>query len=77
MAFEVALGVAPTKVETVINHRIVNGKQIVAGISGGVTVEPRKLISASGVKTDTYGLMKAEHAGSAPKNLPLNAWWWD
>lgn len=75
-AYEVELGYAPDKVETVINHRIVNGKQIVAGISGGVTAEPRKLIS-TGVKTDTYGLMKAEHAGAAPKNLPKNAWWWD
>lgn len=76
-AFEVELVTAPTKVETVINHRIVNGKQIVAGISGGVTVEPRKLISASAVKTDTYDQMKGEHAGAAPKNLPKNAWWWD
>lgn len=75
-SFEVELGYAPNKVETVINHRIVNGKQIVAGISGGVTAEPRKLIS-TGVKTDTYGAMKADHVGSAPKNLPKNAWWWD
>jgi hypothetical protein len=77
VAFEVELGVAPTKVETVINHRMVNGTKIFAGVSGGVTVDTRGFIKASPVKTDTYGLMKAEHAGSAPKNLPLNAWWWD
>lgn len=75
--FEVELGVAPSQVETVINHRLINGKQIVAGVSGGVTVEPRKLISASSVRTGTFSSMKYHHDGSAPKNLPRNAWWWD
>jgi hypothetical protein len=75
--YEVAHGTAPTEVDSVINHRVIGGKTIVAGVSGGVTVDARQLVAPAAIKTDDYGLLKVEHHGSAPKSLPRGAWWWD
>jgi hypothetical protein len=76
-SYEVMLGAAPTHTESVVNHRVIGTKTIVAGISGGVTVDPRQLVKSEQIKTDTYGVLKGEHKESAPANLPAGAWWWD
>ena len=75
--YEVAIGAAPTHTDSVVNHRVINGKTIVAGISGGVSVDPRQLVAAQQIKTDTYGVLKGEHKDSAPRQLPRDSWWWD
>jgi hypothetical protein len=76
-AYEPELGVAPTEVESVMSHKVVGGKHIIAAVSGGVTVDARQLAATKAVKTDTYGLLKTERSGAAPQNLPRGAWWWD
>jgi hypothetical protein len=76
-AYQPELDVAPTKVDSVINHRVIDGKHLVAGVSGGVTVDARSLVEKKAVKTDEYGLLKSERSVSTPKNLPRHAWWWD
>lgn len=75
--YQPALGVAPAEVESVMNHKVVNGKHVIAAVSGGVVVDARQLAAKQAVKTDTYGDLKAERNGSAPQNLPRSAWWWD
>jgi hypothetical protein len=75
--YHVALGPAPQSVESVINHRVVGGKQIVVGVSGGVRVEPWRFVSARAIATDTYGALEARRAIAEKKDLPLEAWWWD
>jgi hypothetical protein len=77
--YEVALGAAPTHTDTVVNHRTLGagGKTIVAGVSGGVSVDPRQLVQPDRIKTDTYGVLKGEHKESLPKHLPRGVWWWD
>ncbi len=75
--YQPQFGAAPTEVDSVMNHRMLGGKHIVAAISGGVRVDTRTLADRSTVKTDTYGVMAAEHGGSKPKELPRRAWWWD
>jgi len=75
--YRVRRAVAPVEVESVINHRVLGGKQIVAGVSGGVQVDPRSLSKPAAIKTDAYGLMKAAHRDSVPKQLGGYRWWWD
>ncbi len=75
--YHVETGPAPTDVETVINHRLIHGKHILAGISGGVSVDPSKFVQKPAIKVDDYGTLQAERAGSIPKDLPHDAWWWD
>jgi hypothetical protein len=71
------LGVAPSEVESVMNHRVIGGKHIVAAVSGGVAVDARPLASKAAIKKDEYGHISADRQGSAPQNLPRRAWWWD
>jgi Protein of unknown function (DUF1598) len=76
--YQPALGASPESVDSVINHRLVNGKHVVVGVSGGVRVQPWSLVSHETIKADTYGGLKAQRAQSkAAANLPLEAWWWD
>ncbi|MCI0361981.1 MAG: DUF1598 domain-containing protein [Planctomycetaceae bacterium] len=75
--YEVALGVAPARVDSVVNHRVFSGKHVVAGVSGGVTVDPRKLASRDAVQTAAGGEMTEYRKTSAPTDLPKHAWWWD
>ena len=74
-SFAVALGESPTEVETVLAHRITESGRILAGISGGVRCDPALRVAAAEIKTDTYGLLKAERSGAQPEESIR--WWWD
>ncbi len=76
-AYQVTLGEAPREVESVINHRMINQKQIVAGVSGGVTVDTRSLVRRDSISTDNYGLVSGARGTGVPDKLPRDAWWWD
>jgi len=75
--YQVELGVAPAEVETVVNHRVIRQKHIVAGVSGGVSADPSPFVLPTNIKIDDYGALEAEHVGATPKDLPRDAWWWD
>ncbi len=75
--YHVTLGPAPQSVDSVINHRVVNQKFVIVGVSGGVRVEPWLMVKADSLQTDKYGALKAERANDAARDLPLEAWWWD
>jgi hypothetical protein len=75
--YEPALGIAPTKVDSVINYRILNGDVVTAGVSGGVVVDAHGLVKKDSVKPDEYGALKGQRKDAAPKELPRGAWWWD
>jgi hypothetical protein len=75
--YEPALGPAPTEVESVLNHRIIGGKHVVAAVSGGVRVDAHELAGREAVKTDTYGVLSGDRRASTPNQLPRRAWWWD
>ncbi len=75
-AFAVELGPAPREVETVVNHRVVHRVHVVAGVSGGVRIDPNPLVAAKAVEVDRYGELRARR-GAAPRELPVDVWWWD
>jgi hypothetical protein len=67
---------SPRAVETVINHRVIGGRQIIAGISGGVWVDGGKSLSVTPAAAEVSGKLasaKKVHAAQ-PQDL---AWWWD
>lgn len=72
----VTLSAAPQEVESIVNQRAI-GKTIIAGVSGGVSAHPAETLANTKVKVDSYGALRSERAGSVPKNLHENAWWWD
>ena len=75
--FHVERSTAPTRVESVVNYRVLNEKYVVAGVSGGVSVDARPLVQPQAIQQDEYGLMSADRTGSVPRNLDRDAWWWD
>jgi hypothetical protein len=76
-AFQVQLGPAPEKVETVINHRVVNQIHILTGVSGGVMVQPASLVAPGALETDTRGQLTYQRTNASPGDLSREPWWWD
>jgi hypothetical protein len=75
--YRVADAAAPTEVETVIHHRILDQRHIVAGVSGGVSADARQYVRKEAIEIDDYGALQAGRTVSLPRNLPADAWWWD
>lgn len=75
--YRVAQAVPPTAVESVISHRLVGGKTVLAGVSGGVLLDPRVVVAEDNIVHDSYGILEAEHKGNANLSLPKSVWWWD
>lgn len=75
--FAVGHGPAPREVDTVLNHRLVNGSNILAAISGGVTVNCRSLVGPEAIVTDRKGELGSQQRLSSPETMPRSAWWWD
>ena len=71
------LGEAPQQVDSIVAHKELPGKKIVAGISGGVRCDPAAIVAPDAIEKDSYGLLKAERGGGPPRDLPRHAWWWD
>ncbi|MCA9230947.1 MAG: DUF1598 domain-containing protein [Planctomycetales bacterium] len=66
----------PVEVDTVVNHRVISSKHIVAGISGGVWLDPDKALEVRVSKTSE------ESAGVRRKmqstvEQSAQSWWWD
>ncbi len=77
--YQVQLGSAPLEVPTVVSHRVINRKHVVAGISGGVTVQTGKLVQSASIQLDSYGRLDADYRQSVPQGASedRNRWWWD
>lgn len=77
-AYEPERGNTPTEVETVIAHRDVNRQRFVAQVSGGVTVDPSRLVSRDALEIATdSNLASAHKVSTVPTELPTGSWWWD
>lgn len=68
-------GTVPREVETVINHRVINQRTILAGVSGGVMVAPGDVLQST--RAAESASTAIERAVPAPKDLSAEAWWWD
>ena len=70
-------GNAPREVETVVNHRVINQRLVIAGVSGGVMVAPGDVLARSRAANDSSG-KTIERGAPVPKEVALaGAWWWD
>ena len=74
--YRVALGAAPRQVDTIMNHRVA-GKRIIAGVSGGVTVDTGRWVRAEAIAVDDYGALQAEQVTATPSPQSQHSWWWD
>jgi hypothetical protein len=65
----------PRLVETVINHRVVNRRHIVAGVSGGVMVAPGEAVAE--LRTSNEAIAIPQRQAVPPDDLTAETWWWD
>ncbi|MEM9185763.1 MAG: DUF1598 domain-containing protein, partial [Planctomycetota bacterium] len=65
-------------VETVVNHRTVNRRKFVAGVSGGVWGDARQLLvtKREAAQPDSYGPL-GQRPIAPPDDLSARQWWWD
>ncbi|MEK6249575.1 MAG: hypothetical protein N2C12_15440, partial [Planctomycetales bacterium] len=66
----------PKEVDSVINHRMLGKNQIFAGVSGGVRVDPGRLLADHTVSTQNPKDVAYQYEIAMP---PQNVehWWWD
>jgi len=66
----------PQEVDTVVSHRIVNRRHIVAGISGGVWLDPEKSLKIR-VSSHPTKLTARRPTSNATEKSQTEPWWWD
>ena len=74
--YEPAVYAAPREVESVANHRVYRGKDIVVQVAGGVRGDLMSVVRDRNVMKPSTTL-KNMTAHAAPSNQPQGRWWWD
>lgn len=74
--YEPAVYAAPREVESVANHRVYRGKDIVVQVAGGVRGDLMSVVRDREVMKSSTTL-KDMTTQTAPSNLPQGRWWWD
>lgn len=69
-------GQQPKTVATIMNYKETPTKKLLAGVSGGVTVDARPVVAAKQLQQDSYQRLPAPYRGSKPK-ADQAQWWWD
>jgi hypothetical protein len=75
-AYHPAVVNAPTVVESVMNHRVYGGKDIVVQVAGGVQADVVAIARDRNLAIEDAGLDKVAERGKNPV-LPFGRWWWD
>jgi hypothetical protein len=75
--FAVSAGHAPTAVETVVNHRVVNKIHVLAAVSGGVSIDPAPLVRSAAVELDRHGALINTYRLAPAPAAANDRWWWD
>ncbi|MBX3443343.1 MAG: DUF1598 domain-containing protein [Planctomyces sp.] len=75
-AYEPARYMAPKEVDSVVNHRVFNGRDVVVQVAGGVRADILATVSNPEIRreSDEVGQTAVKAKASA---LPEGRWWWD
>jgi len=74
--YEPATYAAPREVESVANHHVYRGKDIVVQVAGGVRGDLLSVVRDRDVMKSSTTL-KDMTVQAVPSNLPQGRWWWD
>jgi hypothetical protein len=75
-AYQAAKFEAPTTVDSVSNHRVFNGKNIVVQVAGGVRADLMSVVRDRSKLQEAPRLQDFAAKGK-PQVLPAGRWWWD
>ena len=68
---------APTEVDSVVNHRVFRGKDIVVQVAGGVRADLGSVIADTRIYREGVRLDGTVEKSRTRDDLPANRWWWD
>jgi hypothetical protein len=66
--------VVPREIDSVVNHKVYNGRDIVVQVAGGVRGDLLAVVNDPAVAKESQELVRLNAA--APQ-LPAGRWWWD
>lgn len=66
----------PREVDSVVNHRVYNGRDIVVQVAGGVRADLMAVVTDKDIAKESAMLSKVAPKAAAPQ-LPAGRWWWD
>lgn len=75
-AYRPATYAVPQEVDTVVNHRVYGGKDIVVQVAGGVTANVAAVLQSADTGKSSPALDAVSDAAQAAE-LPAGRWWWD
>jgi hypothetical protein len=78
--YHVALERVPREVPSVVNHRVINRKHVIAGVSGGITADPQSFVRPASIQVVTQSTeFDADYQRSSPDTRWQvgGSWWWD
>lgn len=67
---------APQQCDSVVNHRVYNGKDIVVQVAGGVRADLMTVVRDESKLKESPRLAAVSDQSKAPE-LPAGRWWWD
>lgn len=75
-AYSPARYAVPKEVDSVVNHRVYNGKDIVVQAAGGVKGDVMSVVKSSELNKEAPRLGNMAQSAKASE-LPAGRWWWD
>ena len=75
-AYSPARYAVPKECESVVNHRVYNGKDIVVQVAGGVKGDVMSVVKDKALNTESPRLGNVAQSAKAG-DLPAGRWWWD
>ena len=66
----------PKQCDSVVNHRVYNGKDIVVQVAGGVRADVMSVVLNEELNKESARLTQVSDNSKAPQ-LPEGRWWWD
>ncbi|HWL10838.1 MAG TPA: DUF1598 domain-containing protein [Planctomicrobium sp.] len=67
---------APKQTNSIVNHRVYNGTDIVLQVAGGVRGDVQAILNDANLQQESPRLNAVATKSKAPE-LPSNRWWWD
>ena len=68
---------APTEVESVVNHRVFRGRDIVVQVAGGVRVDLAAVLDNEAVTRQGVRIVASAEKARGAEDLGDRRWWWD
>ena len=68
---------APMEVDSVVNHRVFNGRDIVVQVAGGVRVDLQKVTDNPNVFREGQRMESSVASARAASDTAPRRWWWD